>query len=91
MNDPIYDVLPPDAGPELERLARLAYETREHRRTVLAAVDAPDEQALLERIIRGAIDEHPAYEHYLAARILGDTHRTAREMIAASLKEINRR
>ncbi|MFT3759713.1 hypothetical protein [Thauera sp.] len=91
MSNPIYDVLPPESGPELEQLARLAYETREHRRAVLQAVGAQDEQALLERIIGGGIDEHPAYEHYLAARILGDTHQAAREALAASLKELNQR
>lgn len=91
MSATIYDALPPEAAPELERLARLVYETREHRRAVLQAVGAADEQALLQRIIDGGIDEHPAYEHYLAARILADTHQAAREAMAISLKELNQR
>ena len=91
MNNPIYTSLPPEAALELEQVARLIYETREHRRKVLDAVGASDEQTLLARIAAGEIAEHPAYDHYLAARILADTHQTARELMAASLKEANRR
>jgi hypothetical protein len=91
MSNPIYDHLEPEAALELEQIARLSYEAREHRRTVLEAVGASDEPALLERIMAGSIDEHPAYEHYLAARILDDTRQAARELIAASLKEIRHR
>jgi len=90
MNNPIYEALPPDAALELEQIARLIYESREHRRKVLNAVGAEDEPTLLDRIARGDIDEHPAYEHYLAARILGDTHEAARQVMAATLKEVNR-
>lgn len=90
MSSPIYDNLPPESAFEMERIARLIYEARENRRTVLAAMNVADEQSLLERIIDGSVNEHPAYEHYLAARILGDTHQAARELMAASLKEIKR-
>ncbi|CAH1746990.1 conserved protein of unknown function [Thauera humireducens] len=90
MSNPIYEALPPEAALELEQIARLIYESREHRRKVLDAVGAEDESTLLERIIRGDIGEHPAYEHYLAARILGDTHEAARQVMAATLKEVNR-
>jgi len=90
MSNPIYEALPPEAALELEQIARLIYESREHRRKVLDAVGAEDESTLLERIIHSDIGEHPAYEHYLAARILGDTHEAARQVMAATLKEVNR-
>ena len=44
----------------------------------------------LARIAAGEIDEHPAYEHYLAARILADTHAAARQVVGSKLQEINR-
>lgn len=88
--DPIFDALPPDDALDLQRVTRLIYEAREHRRAVLAAMGAADEAELLARIAAGTIDEHPAYEHYLAARILADTHATAREAVASRLEEINR-
>ena len=89
--DPIYSQLPPEGALEVQGLARLIYESREHRRAVLDAVGAGDEAELLARIRRGEIAEHPAYEHYLAARILADTQQAAREAISAKLEEINRR
>lgn len=88
--DPIFDALPPDDALDLQRVTRLIYETREHRRAVLAAAGASDEAELLARIAAGRIDAHPAYEHYLAARILADTHASARELVASRLQEINR-
>ena len=70
--NPIYDTVPPQDALELEQVARLIYESRENRRKVLNAVGASDEAELLARIASGEIDEHPAYEHYLAARILAE-------------------
>jgi hypothetical protein len=88
--NPIYDSIPPADALELEQVARLIYETREHRSKVLAAVGADDEAQLLARIGAGEIAEHPAYEHYLAARILADTHEAARQVVGERLQEINR-
>ena len=88
--NPIFDAMPPEDALELEQITRLIYEARENRRKVLDAVGAGDEAALLARIAAGEIDEHPAYEHYLAARILADTHASARELVATRLQEINR-
>lgn len=89
--DSIYDALPPEAAMEVQQLARLIYETREHRRTVLAAAAAASPEELLEGIAAGTAAEHPAYEHYLAARILGDTHEAARAAMVQLLKEANAR
>lgn len=88
--NPIYDSLPPERALEIEQIARLIYETRENRRKVLDALGAADEQSLLAGIASGDVAEHPAYEHYLAARILADTHEAARETMSQHLKEANR-
>lgn len=87
--DPIADALPPEEALGLSLLARLMYESREHRRMVLAAVGATDEADLLARIRSGEVAEHPAYEHYLAARILADTQQAARHAMTDVLQEVN--
>jgi hypothetical protein len=76
-----------DAATELETLSRLIYELRENRNAVLKPYDAADEAALLRQIQGSAVAEHPAYEHYLAARILADTRETVRAVVAERLKE----
>jgi hypothetical protein len=87
--EPIYEALPPDVAAEVQQLSRLVYESREHRRAVLEAAGAGSPEELLGRIVRAEVDEHPGYEHYLAARILGDTHELARSLMAQALKEAN--
>lgn len=89
--DPLYDALPPDDAEQVQRFSRLMYESREHRRTVLEAFGASSPDALLARIEAAEVAEHPAYEHYLAARILGDTHEIARTEVARILQEVNAR
>ncbi|ATE58587.1 hypothetical protein [Thauera sinica] len=89
--DPIYGRLQPEAALHTQQLSRLVYEARENRRRVLEAAGAADEEALLRRIAAGDVAEHPAYEHYLAARILADTHQAAREALNGLLQEANRR
>lgn len=87
----IYDSLEPEEAQDIQVLSLLSYRTRENRRDVLAAMNAEDEESLLARIAAGEIAEHPAYEHYLAARILADTHEAARTAMASRLREINSR
>lgn len=79
-----------ETATEIEQLARLAYELRENRQAVLQFHEVVDEAALLQRIQSGEVAEHPAYEHYLAARILEDTRETARAALAERVKEANR-
>jgi len=86
----IYENVSPEIAEELQQTAKVIYETRENRRVVLHFAGAADEATLLESITRGTVAEHPAYELYLAARILGDTCEAAREALAARLKEVNR-
>lgn len=76
-----------DAAQEIEQLSRLTYELRSNRSEILATYGVSDEVALLERIYAGELAEHPAYEHYLAARILAETRETVRMLIAERLKQ----
>ena len=85
-----FENLDPDTAEEIEQLSRLVYELRENRNTVLATLGAEDEAALLQQIQAGEVDEHPAYEHYLAARILTDTRETVRTVVAERLMGVKR-
>ncbi len=78
-----YDNLTPEDVETLDRLARLLIELRESHRQLLARHGAEDEAELLERIRRGEVGEHPAYEDYLGARLIEAT----RETIRAELKD----
>ena len=82
-----FENLDPDVAAELELLSRLTYELRENRNAILEPYGAEDEAALLQHIQSGTVAEHPAYEHYLAARILADTRETTRTVLAERLKE----
>lgn len=88
--DPIFNDLPPDVAMQVQLASRVSYEAREHRRMVLAAAGVADEAALLEDIVAARVAEHPAYEHYVAARILAQTHAVARQAITTILDEVNR-
>lgn len=85
-----FETVPFETATEIEQLSRLTYELRENRKAILQFHDVADETALLQKIQTGAVAEHPAYEHYLAARILADTRETARAALAERLKEANR-
>jgi hypothetical protein len=76
---------------ELEQLSQLIYELQDNRNALLRFHGAADEAALLRQIESGTVDEHPGYEHYLAARILDDTREAARALVGETLKEINRK
>ena len=80
----------PEDAIQLEKLTRLIYELRENRETILRGYGIDDEAALLAQIEAGTIAEHPAYEHYLSARILSETRGTVRTMLTACLKEVGR-
>ena len=84
-----FENLEPDEAAEIEQLSKLVYELRENRNTVLNPYGAEDEAALLQKIQAGSVDEHPAYEHYLAARVLADTRATVRAIVGERLKKAN--
>lgn len=79
-----------DRALEIERLSRLTFELRENRNAVLAPYGLVHEAALLDRITSGAVPEHPAYEHYLAARILDETRESARMLLSERLRGARR-
>mgnify|MGYP000568954540 CR=1 FL=1 len=85
-----FENLDPETADELEQLSRLNYELRENRRALLGAHGADGDAALLRLIKDGAVAEHPAYEHFLAARILAETRETVRALLDERLKEVNR-
>lgn len=85
-----YENIEPTEAQELEQLSRLVFELRENRSEILRNYGASDEIALLERIYDGSLPEHPAYEHYLSARILADIRETVRVMLGECLKEVKR-
>lgn len=64
---------------QIHNLSRLVYELRENRKTLLTQYSTEDEQALLQKITAGQVSEHPAYEHYLSAKILSQTKESIRE------------
>lgn len=78
------------AALDIEQLTRLMYDLRENRKTVLAPYGVSDELALLEQIYTGKLTEHPAYEHYLALRIMAETQESARILVSEKLVEANR-
>jgi hypothetical protein len=82
-----FDKLPIETATVIERLSRLMYELRENHAQLLAQYDAADEDALLERICDGRVAEHPAYEHYLGARILA----ASRDAVRAELQDLLKR
>lgn len=86
-----FENLEPEEAAEIELLSKLIYELRENRNAVLKPYGASDEAALLQQIQVGTVDEHPAYEHYLAARILADTRETVRAMVGERLKKANQK
>lgn len=85
-----FETVPFETATEIEQLARLVYELRENRQTILQFHQIADEAALLQKVQAGEVAEHPAYEHYLAVRILEDTREAARAALAERVKEANR-
>lgn len=80
-----------DEATEIEQLSQLSFELRENRHAVLKPYGVEDETALLQQIQTGAVAEHPAYEHYLAARILADTREMVRAIVGERLKKANQK
>ncbi|QID19114.1 hypothetical protein G3580_16710 [Nitrogeniibacter mangrovi] len=88
--DSFFNGLAPEDAIEIESLSRLMYDLRCNRDKVLEQWQVPDVGSLLARIEAGEVAEHPAYEHYLSARILDETRQSIREALARNLKEVGR-
>lgn len=84
-----FDQLPLAAAERIEALSRLMFELRENRAKLLSAQGATDDAALLARLTRGETDEHPAYEHWLSARILDELREATRAEMANVLRQAN--
>ena len=82
-----FEGLDHDDAELIESLARATYVLRENRKTLLEQHGVEDEQTLLDKITAGEIAEHPAYEHYLSARILAATCNTVRDELNLVLQE----
>lgn len=83
-----FEKLPFEAAQELEQLSRIAFELREGRKRLLQQHDADSEEALLALVSRGAVAEHPGYDHYLGARILSMTQQAVRQQLQAVMVEL---
>lgn len=85
-----YSNFPPEQAERIDRLSRLIYELRENRRAVLAIHAVADAEGLLGRIAAGEVAEHPAYEHYLSARILESSRQSLRSELGELLARMER-
>lgn len=73
--------LPIEMATEMQQLGRLVYELRENRAHLLSLYSVASETELLDGIRERRIAEHPAYEHYLGARILAESHAAVRAQL----------
>lgn len=81
-----FEGLDHDDAELIESLSRVVYVLRENRKSLLDQHGVEDEPALLDKIKSGEIAEHPAYEHYLSARILEATRNTVRDELGLALQ-----
>jgi len=82
-----YDKITTQDAEHVQGLTRLALELRDNRTKLLKHYEAEDEPALLQKIVTGEVAEHPAYEHYLSARLLAQTRESIREDLKNYLRE----
>ncbi len=73
--------VPPHAVEQIDALGRVLYDLREDRKQILAEYCVTDEAALLDQIKAAVVDEHPAYDHYLAAKTISETREAIREQL----------
>lgn len=69
--------------------AQTSYRLRESRKEILKSYQVGCEAALLEKIRRGELPQHPAYEHYLSALILEQGRLQIRAELLAQLSTGN--
>lgn len=85
MDNAFFADLPYEDALAVEQAARLIFELRENRTALLRSAKAGDEAALIAGIRDGSLPEHPSYEQYLSASILGATRLMLRQDLAAHL------
>lgn len=86
MNNDFYQSFAPQDAADIERLSRLIYELRQNRARILQPYKVAHENELMALILNGEVDEHPAYEHYLSARVLADTCESVRQALGGRLQ-----
>ncbi len=77
--DNFYENLSPEDVQILDSLSKLLIELRESRAALLDRYGVADDTALFEKIRSGDIDEHPAYEVYLGAKLIESTREAVRK------------
>ncbi len=85
-----YEDLSPEDVETLDALSRLLVELRESRLALLARHQVQDEDALLDKIKRGEVPEHPTYEDYLGAKAITATRETIRAELRDYMLQIKR-
>jgi hypothetical protein len=89
MND-FYANLATDDAERLDRLAKLNAHLRDNRAALLAQYLVADEAVLLEKVRAGEVPEHPAYDHYLAARLVQQMRQSVRAELDDLLRKVRR-
>lgn len=74
----------------IDLAAKAAFDMRENRKSLLQKHQVGNETELLEKIRSGALEEHPAYEDYLSAKILRDAYEGIRAELKEHLLEVNK-
>jgi hypothetical protein len=82
-----FDKMTAQDAEHVQGLTRLALELRDNRTKLLKQYETDDEDALLQKITTGQLDEHPTYEHYLSAMLLAQTREAIREDLKNYLRE----
>jgi len=77
--DNFYENLAPEDVQILDSLSKLLIELRESRAALLDHYEVVDDSMLLEKIRAGDVDEHPAYEVYLGAKLIEATREAVRK------------
>lgn len=85
-----YDNLSLEDADRIDGLTKLVFDVRENRKALLARYGVEDETALLEKIRSGEFGEHPAYDHYLGAKILDQSREALRNELTELLAKVNR-
>ena len=78
-----FDNISPDDAGQMEQLARVIFELRVSRDDLLKRYEVADAAALLEKISKGVVEEHPGYDHYLSLHVLEGM----REVVRAEMKD----
>ncbi len=77
--DNFYENLAPEDIQILDSLSKLLIELRESRAALLDHYEVTDDSMLLEKIRTGDVEEHPAYEVYLGAKLIESTREAVRK------------